>query len=175
MKKEEFIERFETAIRETYIDNVGVYVMIGDASEPEIIVNPRANFESKLKYYEDAYDDDMCLKYNKDIKIVDVKVQVLRIYPNEFIPKPTKNSVLQEDVDNAIAKTEIMKIGDKTTFVQVILKNGFVITDSSSCVDPVNFVMGIGVDICMERIKNKIWELLGFQLQSEISKVNLLN
>lgn len=39
-------------------------------SEPEVQVNPKANFETKLKYIESAYNDDLTLKSNPNIKIV---------------------------------------------------------------------------------------------------------
>lgn len=39
-------------------------------SEPEIQVNPKANFETKLKYIEGAYNNDLTLKTNSNIKIV---------------------------------------------------------------------------------------------------------
>ncbi|AGR46669.1 hypothetical protein PP653_gp003 [Bacillus phage Basilisk] len=39
-------------------------------SEPEVQVNPKANFGSKLKYIAGAYNDDLTLKTNSNIKIV---------------------------------------------------------------------------------------------------------
>lgn len=57
-------------------------------------------------------------------------------------------------------------MGDKTTVVQATCKNGFTIIDGSACVDPNNFNMEIGKECCMEHIKDKVWKLLGFLLQS---------
>ena len=48
----------------------------------------------------------------------------------------------------------------------VKLKNGFVIVESSVCVDPKNFDIEIGREICGNRIKDKIWELEGYNLQT---------
>ena len=48
------------------------------------------------------------------------------------------------------------------------LPNGFVIVESSSCASPENYDVDMGVDICIERIKNKIWELEGYKLQNEL-------
>jgi len=39
-------------------------------SEPEVQVNKKANFEKKLKYIEESYNDDLTLKTNPNIKIV---------------------------------------------------------------------------------------------------------
>lgn len=59
---------------------------------------------------------------------------------------------------------------DKCTLVCVKLENGFVLTESSACVDPANYNEEIGKEICFERIKNKIWELEGYRLQCDIFK-----
>lgn len=83
-----------------------------------------------------------------------------------------KNTITKQDIDNILKDTLIKteKYGDKTTVLMATLPNGFVIVESSSCVDPANFDMKIGEEICMERIVNKIWELEGYKLQSEMSK-----
>ena len=78
------------------------------------------------------------------------------------------NKVAQADVESFIIETTDMIIGEKTTVVQATLKNGFTITESSSCVDPSNFNQEIGKEICLERIEDKVWNLLGFLLQSGI-------
>ena len=79
-----------------------------------------------------------------------------------------KNKVTIEDVKNFIKELEVEKFGEKTTIVKAVLQNGFVLVEHSSCVDPVNFDMELGKKICMERIENKIWELLGFKLQCDL-------
>ena len=52
--------------------------------------------------------------------------------------------------------------------VSVKLKNGFIITESSACVDVKNYSVETGFDICMERIANKLWELEGYALQKKL-------
>jgi hypothetical protein len=47
----------------------------------------------------------------------------------------------------------------------VTLINGFEITEASACVDPVNYDEKIGEEICLSKIKDKIWFLLGFLMQ----------
>lgn len=49
---------------------IGVAVKLPNLEEPEIIINPFNNFEEKLKYYKNAYNDDLTLKTCADIKIV---------------------------------------------------------------------------------------------------------
>lgn len=78
------------------------------------------------------------------------------------------NPITKEQIDNILKDSSIVaeKYGNKTTIVKVTLPNGFVIIESSSCVDPNNFDMAIGEQICMERIENKIWELEGYKFQN---------
>ena len=47
----------------------------------------------------------------------------------------------------------------KCTVVACQLPNGFVIVESSSCVDPENYDEEIGTEICMNRIRDKVVEL----------------
>lgn len=81
-----------------------------------------------------------------------------------------RNKVSQEQVDNIFnnSECEVYHSFDKTVVASCKLPNGFVIVESSSCVDPVNFDETIGMNICTDRIKNKIWELEGYKLQAEL-------
>ena len=79
-------------------------------------------------------------------------------------------SITIHDVKAFIKEKEVEKFRDKTTIVKVVLQNGFVLVEHSSCVSPDNFDMKIGEEICMERIENKIWELLGFKLQCDLQE-----
>lgn len=84
----------------------------------------------------------------------------------------SKITVTKEQVDDILANAEIdcKTIFGKTTVVTAKLPNGFVIVESSSCVDPANYNQDIGYEICMERIRNKVWELEGYVLQCEMTK-----
>lgn len=89
----------------------------------------------------------------------------------DFVEDTSKKTMLtQQEIDKIIKKSVIKteKSGDKTTIVTVILPNGFVLVESSSCVDPKNFDMKVGKEICMKKITDKIWELEGYKLQSEL-------
>ena len=85
---------------------------------------------------------------------------------------PSGVSIGPEMVDDFIASTETITMGETTTVVRCVLRNGFDIVESSSCVDPKNYDEKIGKDICMGSIKNKIWELLGFLLQQAWQGIN---
>ena len=103
-------------------------------------------------------------------------------YPNDYVtwcpknaferdhmPIAKENTVTEEDVNAMIKQIHVDQItpndlGSVVTVTTVTLANGFTITESSTCVDPENYDVEIGVDCCMERIKDKIWYLLGFLL-----------
>lgn len=81
-----------------------------------------------------------------------------------------KNKITKEDIDKILSKTlvKVEKYGDKTVVLMATLPNGFVIIESSSCIDPVNFNMSIGEQICMDKLVDKIYELECYKLQSKL-------
>jgi len=90
-------------------------------------------------------------------------------FKRDFLPINGKNNTItQADVDGMISNTMVQTIGAKTTFVQVTLLNGFTLEETSSCVDPLNYNEAMGAELCLGKIKDKIWFLLGFLLQSAL-------
>lgn len=85
---------------------------------------------------------------------------------------PSGVSIGQEMVDDFVAMYETTTLGECTTVVRCVLRNGFTIVESSSCVDPKNYSEKMGRDICIGKIRDKIWELLGFLLQTAVNGVN---
>jgi hypothetical protein len=83
-------------------------------------------------------------------------------------------TITQDNVDNFVQSYEVERWKDKTTVVHATLVNGFVITESSSCVDPANFDMEIGEEICKKKIEDRIWHLLGFLLQCGVGGIKKL-
>lgn len=65
-----FLEKCFKAARSNGSKYVAIAVLIEGAKEPEIIINSKANFDSKEAYYKQSYNDDLTLKYNDKIKIV---------------------------------------------------------------------------------------------------------
>lgn len=68
------------------------------------------------------------------------------------------NKVTYEQVNEIFSKAEktIETYYEKCTVVVCKLANGFVIVESSSCIDPQNYNMYLGARICEKRIKNKV-------------------
>jgi hypothetical protein len=78
--------------------------------------------------------------------------------------------VTEDQIHDILSSSDIkvFKMFDKCTVVVCKLPNGFIITESSACVDPANFDAQLGYEICMSRIENKIWELEGYALQKKV-------
>jgi hypothetical protein len=93
----------------------------------------------------------------------------MKVIPNSSLK--TDISISQEMVDNFIKEIHPQTIGEKTTLVRVVLVNGFEIVEASACVDKANYDEKIGAEICLEKIKDKIWFLLGFLLQTAINGI----
>ena len=80
-------------------------------------------------------------------------------------------SISQQIVADFIAETWTTTMGDKTTVVRAMLRNGFEIVESSACVSAENYDENIGREICLRKIKDKVWFLLGFLLQTAVHGV----
>lgn len=75
-------------------------------------------------------------------------------------------SIGEKMVNDFISYTETSTIGYKTTMVRCVLRNGFEIIETSGCVDAKNYDEKLGEEICMKKIKDEVWYLLGFLLQT---------
>ena len=82
-----------------------------------------------------------------------------------------KPSISAKMVKEFIKEKEVITMGDKTTVVRAVLRNGFEIVEASSCVSPENYDEDLGAKICMERIEGKVWMLLGFLLQTAVGGI----
>lgn len=82
------------------------------------------------------------------------------------------NKITQTEIDEILEKSqmEIMEPFGKCTIVAVKLQNGFIITESNVCLDPESYNKELGIQICVERIKNRIWELESYKQQSLLAE-----
>lgn len=83
-----------------------------------------------------------------------------------------KITVTQEQVNENMQDVSVKTIeefGKKITHVTVRMKNGFLLTEDSICVDPANYDEEIGKKIALSRIEDKVWLLLGYALQDKVS------
>ena len=103
----------------------------------------------------------MCLsiKEEKDIKP--------GLNENYFVVEGNKipNDLVDDYILEKEVKTERV-LGRLMTIVNVKLKNGMVLIETTSCVDEKNYSEKIGEEICLKKIKGKIWFAFGFMLMS---------
>ena len=92
----------------------------------------------------------------------------------EVMPEKTAPTITQEHIDEIMNNStfDVETMFHKCTIVACQLPNGFVIVESSACVSPENYDEKMGFDICMKKIKDKVWELEGYRLQSELYGMN---
>lgn len=87
----------------------------------------------------------------------------------------TGNSVTIEQVRANMQDVIVRTLQDfekPCTYVTVRMKNGFTLRESTTCVDPANYDEEIGKQICLEKIEDKIWFLLGYALQDKIANTH---
>lgn len=85
-------------------------------------------------------------------------------------PKKEAPTVTKEMIDSILddSDVDVETIFGKCTIVTCKLPNGFVIVESSACVDPENYDESIGIEICLNKIRDRVWELEGYKLQSKL-------
>ena len=72
--KETLINTFQTA-KEQDIRYVGVLIEMEGFPKPELIINRKENFDAKLEYYLNTYDENLVHKFAKKIRIIGVTSQ----------------------------------------------------------------------------------------------------
>lgn len=78
--------------------------------------------------------------------------------------------VTQKEIDRLMDGAEVHSMTEfgKCTVVAVKLENGFILTESSACVDPENYNAALGKKLCLNRIESRLWELEGYALQKKV-------
>ena len=70
LNKEE-LKKFFLDMKKEGLD-VGIKLKMPNQKEPEIILNYNSSIDAKLKYYLDAYNDNLVHKNNPEIRIIDM-------------------------------------------------------------------------------------------------------
>lgn len=78
--------------------------------------------------------------------------------------------VTSSDVYAAIVSDQYHHFpGTTHTVCCLTLKNGHTVVGDSACVIPANFNEEIGRQLAYEKAVDKVWEVLGYELRTEIS------
>ncbi len=78
------------------------------------------------------------------------------------------NKITKEFLESEIVDVHYTHLQGALTHCTIIVKNGFVFTGESACVDPANFDEEIGEKIAYENAFNSMWLPYGFWLKQKI-------
>lgn len=79
--------------------------------------------------------------------------------------------VTTTDVNSAIVSAQYHIFpGTTVTVCCITLRNGYTVVGESACVSKENFNEGIGREIAYENAREKIWQLLGYQLREDLMR-----
>lgn len=92
------------------------------------------------------------------------------VLETELQERTSAPRVTPADVEAAIGCVEYFHSGTLTICV-ITLNNGFTVTGEMGCADPKNYVKDIGERYALEKAKDKIWPLLGYQLKEKLSLI----
>ena len=142
------------------VEPMGMLTNVGEIYE---VVNVSENGEITFKVSANAFGMFLCTMSADEFD---------RYFEKYEEPVEEETFTITADyIDEIMENTEIKvlpSVFGKCTVVAAKLPNGFVIVESSACVDPRNYDEDMGVEICMNKIINKVWELEGYRLQSAL-------
>lgn len=76
------------------------------------------------------------------------------------------NKLTMGEILDTVAKADYWRLGETTTTVcQLTLKNGYSVTGTSACIDPLEFNRTIGEKVAWDNALEKVWELEGYLLK----------
>ena len=74
-------------------------------------------------------------------------------------------------IDAQIVDEKYHVMFDTYTVCTLKLKNGFCVSGTSACASPSNFDAEIGRELARANARNKIWELEGYLLRSQLANI----
>lgn len=86
-------------------------------------------------------------------------------------------SISRSEIVDLVMKSEfdIAKAFDSTTIVAAKLPNGFVIVESSSSADPEKYNKDIGIEICIDKIVDRVWAMETYRLKSNMNNSQMFD
>lgn len=118
----------------------------------------------------DIVDDVIYFKFGNGVHMGCMSADELQKYFEVVSATMVREELIDKIIEDATWCTETFY--DKCTVVAMQLDNGFVLVESSACVDPKNYSEEVGFDICMRKLRDRIWELEGYRLQCELTTSN---
>lgn len=82
--------------------------------------------------------------------------------------RPATVVLTEQYISSRVEREYDQKLGDKTTAVVLVLKNGFEVIGTAACVDADMYDHEIGKKFAKQRALEKVWELEGYLRQETI-------
>lgn len=80
-------------------------------------------------------------------------------------------SLNKEKLESLVERIYYHRVPDTTvTICAITLKNGFTVIGESACIDPDNFNHSIGEQVAYNNAFEKIWQLEGYRIKSQLAE-----
>lgn len=136
------------------------------------LVNPMGMFTNVGEVCEviDVSDGIISFKFGNGMHMGCMSPDEFTKYFEKYEEPKTTKFVDMERVEDIMEHSKIIvhKVFDKCTVVACKLPSGFVIVESSACVYPDDYDEEMGIDICLNRIMDKISEMEAYRIQNEM-------
>lgn len=110
--------------------------------------------------------DPVAIVYVEELK----KVVLVDVTGGHMAMVQQANTLTEEVLKSKIIGEQYMRMGQKTTICVLTMANGFEVVGQSACVDPANFNYELGKKYAYENAFNKLYELEGYLLQSQLQR-----
>lgn len=154
-KGDEVVAKKQFKIFKTIIADVDEMFTVKDVFEKSICIS---NENTTITVDNDTFVEH----FEKHVEPVEELLDVELVVADDWVAEIIENSEIIVDT-----------VFDKCTVVSCKLPNGFVIVEYSTCVDPNNYDVDMGIEICIDKIANKIWELEGYLMQCAMHEAEL--
>jgi len=81
----------------------------------------------------------------------------------------TGPTITEDDIERFMFPSSAVKVSPKAATVETETRTGFLMYETSACVDPKNYDQDIAIEIGETRNRQKLWGHLGFVLQWAIN------
>lgn len=80
-------------------------------------------------------------------------------------------SLDEEKLESLVQRIYYHRVpGTTVTICAITLKNGFTVVGDSACIDPENFDHSIGEQVAYNNAFEKIWQLEGYRIKSQLAE-----
>lgn len=80
-------------------------------------------------------------------------------------------SLDEEKLESLVERIYYHRVpGTTVTICAITLKNGFTVVGDSACIDPENFDHNIGEQVAYNNAFEKIWQLEGYRIKSQLAE-----